>query len=66
MAGKAMDMRSDGDTQTEDVKRIDQDAWMGYNNVHPAVNLAGRGTGGRSPAFQGAHLNPWFPDQWRI
>ena len=28
----ATDMRSDGGTQTED-----QDAWMGYNHVHPAV-----------------------------
>ena len=27
----------------------------------PPVNLAGRGTGGRSPAFQGTHLNPIFP-----
>jgi len=30
----ATDMRSDGGTQTED-----QDAWMGYNHVHLAVNL---------------------------
>ena len=35
---------------------------MGYNHVYPAMNLAGRGTGGRSPVFQGAHLNPMFPD----
>ena len=35
---------------------------MGYNHVHPAVNLAGLGTSGRSPVFQGAHLNPMFSD----
>ena len=64
MAGKATDMWSDGGTQTEDVRRIDQDTWMGYNHVHVhlAVNLAGRGMGGSSPAFQGGHLNPMFPD----
>ena len=53
----ATDMQSDGGTQTED-----QDAWMGYNHIHPAVNLAGCGTGSRSPAFQGVHLNPMFFD----
>ena len=26
------------------------------------MNLAGRGTGGRSPVFQGVHLNLMFPD----
>ena len=48
MAGKVTDMHSDGGTQTEEVGRIHQDVWMGYNHVHPAVNLAGHGTGGRS------------------
>ena len=62
MAGKTADMQSDGGTQTEDVGRTEQDACMGYNHVYLAVNLAGRGTGGRSPVFQGAHLNPMFPD----
>ena len=62
MAGKTADMQSDGGTQTEDVGRTEQDACMGYNHVYPAMNLAGRGTGGRSPVFQGAHLNPMFPD----
>ena len=54
-------MRSDGGTQTEDVGRMDQDVWMGYNHVNPAVSLAGRGMCGRSPAFLGAHVSPmWF------
>ena len=48
MAGKMADMRSDGGTQTEDVGRTEQDTCMGYNHVYPAVNLAGRRTGGFS------------------
>ena len=60
-AEKTTYMRSEGGTQTEDLERMDQDVWMGYNHVNPAVGLAGRGTGGRSPAFQGAHVSPWFP-----
>ena len=62
MAGKTADMQSDGGMQTDDVGRTEQDACMGYNHVYPAVNLAGRGTGGKSPVFQGTHLNPMFPD----
>ena len=55
-------MRLDGGTQTKDVGRMDQNVWMGYNHINPTVSLAGHTTGGRSPAFQEAHVIPLFPD----
>ena len=33
-AEKTTYMLSDGGTQTEDVGRMDQDVWMGYNHIN--------------------------------
>ena len=46
-------MRSDRGTRTQDIGRMDQDMWMGYNHVNPAVSLAGHGTCGRSLPSEG-------------
>ena len=60
-AQKTTYMWSDGGTQTKDIRRMDQEVWMGYNYVNPAVNLTGCGTGGKSPALQGVRVSPLFP-----